>query len=109
MGNRYPISAPFGAFKARDGMFMLAVLNDKLMKALSVVIEDAAIISNPLFTTDELRFQNEAALLARIEKWSAHLTAHEAVELLLAAGVPAAEGLDAKQANALVGNTASQG
>ena len=49
MGNRHPISAPFGAFKARDVMFMLAVLNDKLMKALSVVIEDAAIISNPLF------------------------------------------------------------
>ena len=109
MGNRHPISAPFGAFKARDGMFMLAVLNDKLMKALSVVIEDASIISNPLFATNELRFQNEAALRERIEKWSAHLTAHEAVELLLAAGVPAAEGLDAKQANALVGNTASQG
>ena len=109
VGNRHPISAPFGAFKAQDGMFMLAVLNDKLMKALSVVMVDASIISNPLFATDELRFQNEAAMLARIEKWSAHLTAHEAVELLLAAGVPAAEVLDAKQANALVGNTAPQG
>ena len=62
---------------------MLAVLNDKLKKALSVVIEDAAIISNPLFATNELRFQNEAALRAHIENWSAHLTAHEAVELLL--------------------------
>ena len=62
---------------------MLAVLNDKLMKALSAVIDDTAIISNPFFATDELRFQNEAALLARIEKWSAHLTAHEADELLL--------------------------
>ena len=109
VGNRHPISAPFGAFKAQDGMFMLAVLNDKLMKALAAVISEPSIISDPLFATDELRFQNEGALRAHIENWSRQRSAHEAVELLLAAGVPAAEVLDAKQANALVGNTAPQG
>jgi CoA:oxalate CoA-transferase len=109
VGNRHPISAPFGAFNARDGMFMLAVLNEKLMKALAAVINEPLIISDPRFATDELRFQNEAALRMHIEKWSAALTAYEAVEALLAAGVPAAEVLDAKQANALLGNTAPQG
>lgn len=109
VGNRHPISAPFGAFKARDGMFMLAVLNDKLMRALAAVIDEPLLMSNPQFATDELRFHNEGALRAYIENWSGGRTAHEAVELLLAAGVPAAEVLDAKQANALVGNTRSQG
>jgi CoA:oxalate CoA-transferase len=109
VGNRHPISAPFGAFKAKDGMFMLAVLNDKLMKALAAVIKEPLILSDPRFATDELRFQNEGALRAHIENWSSALNAHDAVELLLAAGVPAAEVLDAKQANALVGNTKPQG
>ena len=109
VGNRHPISAPFGAFKARDGMFMLAVLNDKLMRALAAVIDEPLLMSSPQFATDELRFHNEGALRAYIENWSGGRTAHEAVELLLAAGVPAAEVLDAKQANALVGNTRSQG
>ncbi len=108
VGNRHPISAPFGAFNARDGMFMLAVLNDKLMKALAVVIDEPLILSDPRFATDELRFQNETALRAHIESWSAALSAQEAVQLLLAAGVPSAEVLDAKQANALLGNTAPQ-
>jgi CoA:oxalate CoA-transferase len=109
VGNRHPISAPFGAFKAQDGMYMLAVLNDKLMKALAAVIDRPLILSDPRFATDELRFQNEGALRAHIENWSSALNAHDAVELLLAAGVPAAEVLDAKQANALVGNTKPQG
>ena len=109
VGNRHPISAPFGAFKSLDGMFMVAVLNDKLMKALAAVIDEPSIPSDPLFATDELRFQNEGALRAHIENWSGQRSANEAVELLLAAGVPAAEVLDAKQANALVGNTEPQG
>lgn len=108
VGNRHPISAPFGAFKARDGMFMLAVLNDKLMKALAAVIDEPAIISDPLFATDELRFKNESALRAYIENWSGQRNAKDVVELLMAVGVPAAEVLDAKQANALVGNTRPQ-
>jgi CoA:oxalate CoA-transferase len=108
VGNRHPISAPFGAFKAKDGMFMLAVLNDKLMRALAAVIGAPLILSDPRFATDELRFENEDVLRAHIENWSSALNAHDAVELLLAAGVPAAEVLDAKQANALVGNTQPQ-
>jgi CoA:oxalate CoA-transferase len=108
VGNRHPISAPFGAFKAKDGMFMLAVLNDKLMRALAAVIGESLILSDPRFATDELRFQNERALRSHIEHWSSALNAHDAVELLLDAGVPAAEVLDAKQANALLGNTQPQ-
>jgi CoA:oxalate CoA-transferase len=103
VGNRHPISAPFGAFKAGDAMFMLAVLNDKLMKALANVMAAPEILANPLFATDELRFANEAALRHVIEGWAASRSASEVVAALQAAGVPAAEVLNAKQANAVVG------
>jgi CoA:oxalate CoA-transferase len=98
MGNRHAISAPFGAFKARDATFVLAVLNNKLFSALAKVIEQPHIIADPRFTTDPLRFQNEAALRSAIENWSMQHSATSVVEQLLAAGVPAAEVLDAKQA-----------
>ena len=104
VGNRHPISAPFGAFKAKDGMFVLAVLNDKLMKALSDVIGRPEILTNPRFATDALRFTNESILREHIEAWSKQHSTHDAVEALLAAGVPAAEVLDAKAAHDLVGN-----
>lgn len=100
VGNRHPLSAPFGAFEATDGTFVLAVLNDKLFRALTETIGRPELFKNPLFATDPLRLINEAALRAAIENWSRKLFARDAVGALLAAGVPAAEVLDAKQAQA---------
>lgn len=101
VGNRHAISAPFGAFEAKDGTFVLAVLNDKLFKALTDVIGQPEIFINPLYATDPLRLENEATLRAHIERWSTQHSAAQAVGALLAAGVPAAEVLDARQAQAL--------
>ncbi len=98
VGNRHGISAPFGAFQAQDGTFVLAVLNDKLFKAMAEVIGQPAIIADPRFATDPLRFEHEATLRSLIQNWSLHQTAAQAVEALMKAGVPAAEVLDAKQA-----------
>ncbi len=98
VGNRHGISAPFGAFQARDGTFVLAVLNDKLFKVLAEVIGRPEIKSNPRFATDPLRFENEASLRSLIQTWSLQHTAAQAVAVLMKAGVPAAEVLDAKQA-----------
>jgi CoA:oxalate CoA-transferase len=98
VGNRHGISAPFGAFQAQDGTFVLAVLNDKLFKTMADVIGQPQIIIDPRFTTDPLRFENEAALRSLIQNWSKQITAAQAVEALQNAGVPAAEVLDAKQA-----------
>jgi CoA:oxalate CoA-transferase len=97
VGNRHPISAPFGAFKARDGLIMLAVLNDKLFRVLMDKIGAGALAGDPRFASDALRFENEAALRQLIEAWSSALTAAEAVAALVAVGVPAAEIQDMKQ------------
>jgi CoA:oxalate CoA-transferase len=106
VGNRHALSAPFGAFHAKDGTFVLAVLNDKLFKKLCDLIERPEIFDDPRFVSDPLRLKNELALRKIIESWSQQLLAHQAVESLLAAGVPAAEVLDAKQAQALAKSNA---
>ncbi len=98
VGNRHGISAPFGAFQAQDNTFVLAALNDKLFSAMAHVIGQPEITADPRFATDPLRFENEAPLRALIQAWSMQHTAAQAVEALLKAGVPAAELLDAKQA-----------
>ncbi|ALA19293.1 acyl-CoA transferase [Chelatococcus sp. CO-6] len=91
VGNRHPLSAPFGAFAARDGSFVLAVLNDKLFQRLAACIGAPEIAADPRFATDGDRLANEGALRALIEAWSRQRGAREAVEALVAYGVPAAE------------------
>ena len=101
VGNRHALSAPFGAFEANDTSFVLAVLNDKLFKALCDVMGQPELFSNPLYTSDPLRLSNEPTLRIAIESWSKTMSANTIVQTLINAGIPAAEVLDAKQAQSL--------
>ena len=91
VGNRHPLSAPFGAFRAADKLFVLAVLNPKLFETLATLIGRPDLLNDPRFATDSDRLENEAALRAAIEDWSIRRPAADAVSALVAAGVPAAE------------------
>ncbi|MDQ2084252.1 CoA transferase [Xanthobacteraceae bacterium Astr-EGSB] len=97
VGNRHPLSAPFGAYRASDRSFVVAVLNSKLFTTLAQTIGRPDMAEDARFATDPLRLAHEAELRAAIEDWAASLTAAEAVARLQAAGVPAAQ----------VGDTAS--
>lgn len=94
VGNRHPLSAPFGAFRAGEGIFVVAVLNEKLFSALCETIGRPELAADPRFASDPDRLANEAALRTAIEAWAADLTAAEAVVRLDAAGVPSAEVAD---------------
>ncbi|RUM96070.1 CoA transferase [Pseudaminobacter arsenicus] len=98
VGNRHALSAPFGAFQARDGMFVLAVLNNKLFGILAELIGRPELSQDSRFRSDSDRLANEQALREAIEAWSRGLTASGAVEALVAAGVPAAEIQDMAEA-----------
>ena len=98
VGNRHALSAPFGAFRARDGMFVLAVLNNKLFATLAGCIGRPELAHDERFATDAGRLAGEAVLRAAIEAWSSALGASEAVAALVAAGVPAAEIQDMAEA-----------
>jgi CoA:oxalate CoA-transferase len=98
VGNRHALSAPFGAFRARDGMFVLAVLNNKLFATLAGCIGRPELAHDERFATDAGRLAGEAVLRAAIEAWSSALGASEAVAALVGAGVPAAEIQDMAEA-----------
>jgi CoA:oxalate CoA-transferase len=91
VGNRHPLSAPFGAYRAADKSFVVAVLNAKLFGALAQAIGRPDMAGDPRFATDPLRLANESELCQAIEGWAANLCAADAVARLVAAGVPAAE------------------
>jgi CoA:oxalate CoA-transferase len=101
VGNRHALSAPFGVFEAKDASLVLAVLNDKLFKALADVMGQPALFTNPLYASDPLRLTNEAGLRVAIEKWTKTMTVAQVVDALVKAGKPASEVLDVNQAQAL--------
>ena len=90
VGNRHPLSAPFGVYKARDGHYALAVLNKKLFDATARAMSLPELVDDPRYATDETRSANEPALRASLESWSTQHDVAEVVAALEAAGVPAA-------------------
>jgi CoA:oxalate CoA-transferase len=90
VGNRHALSAPFGVFRTADGPIVIAVLNDKLMRALCALIGHPDLHKDARFATDSARLENEAALRAVIEGWTLTRSKAKAVDELTQAGVPAA-------------------
>ncbi len=90
VGNRHPLSAPFGVYRARDGHFAVAVLNEKLFAAFAAVIGRPEFTADPRFASDDQRLRHEPVLRDAIETWAARHSADDAVQAMEAAGVPAA-------------------
>ncbi|PIG09011.1 CaiB/BaiF CoA-transferase family protein [Comamonas sp. 26] len=90
VGNRHPLSAPFGVYKARDGHFALAVLNKKLFDATVLAMELPQLVDDPRFATDETRSAHEPELRSTLEGWSCRHGVADVVAALDAAGVPVA-------------------
>ena len=90
VGNRHPLSTPFGCFATSDGQVVIAVLNQRQFSTLSNLIGAPRAAGDPRFTSDESRTAHEPALKALIEAWSHGLTTEQAVEALSGAGLPAA-------------------
>ena len=88
-GNRHPISVPFGTFKASDGYFMLAILNDGLFDHFLGVIDRADLVGDPRLASDQSRSENEPFVRDTIERWSGDRTVDQIIELLSEARVPA--------------------
>lgn len=90
VGNRHPMSSPFGTYEARDGHLVIAAANDKLFQAVADVIGQPALGQDPRFASDSDRSRNDADLRECIEAWSTQHSVQEAVAALSARGVPAA-------------------
>ncbi|GLK64902.1 CoA transferase [Paracoccus kondratievae] len=98
VGNRHPLSTPFGCFATRDGQVVIAVLNGKQFTTLATLIGAPEAAQDPRFASDESRTAHEPEVKRLIENWSRELTTEEAVAALAGVGLPAAPIWDIAQA-----------
>jgi CoA:oxalate CoA-transferase len=100
VGNRHPLSTPFGCFATSDGQVVIAVLSSKQFPRLAALIGRPELADDPRFASDESRTRHEPEIRAAIEAWSTGLTTVEAVAILGAEGLPTAPIWDIAQAAA---------
>ncbi|WP_035533411.1 CaiB/BaiF CoA transferase family protein [Paraburkholderia sacchari] len=104
VGNRHASSAPFGAYRAKDGYFVVAVLNNRLFERFAHATGQPELIGDARFIDDATRSENEAALRVFIESWSELRSIAEVSAQLSEAGIPVApiqnisEALESEQA-----------
>ncbi len=97
-GHMHPLTAPFGAFKARDGRVIIAVANNVLFERLCDCMGRSELTDDPRFVSDAARRSNEGVLRDYIESWASAYGVEEIVALLGEAGVPASPVWDVAQA-----------
>ena len=91
VGNRHPLSTPFGCFQCADGQAVIAVLGDRQWQALCTLIARPDLSEDPALATDEGRTAQEPRIKAAIEGFTLPRPAAEVVALLAAAGIPTAQ------------------
>lgn len=89
-GSRHPVITPFDVFNAQDGPIAIACANERLYGHLCDAIGRSELKSDPHYDSLFARFANHAALKVEMEAALALPHVAEWVELLRAAGVPAA-------------------
>ncbi len=67
LGSAHPRNAPYQAFKAQDGYFVIAAGNDRLWQSVTDVVARPDLLADDRFTTTSLRAQNQVALKAILE------------------------------------------
>jgi CoA:oxalate CoA-transferase len=106
VGNRHPISTPFGAYAAKDGFVILAAANDQLFANVAALIERDDMVGDSRFSSDTLRTQHEPEVREAIESWTSQRLVSEVVLAAGRMGVPASpisdlgEALESEQVGA---------
>lgn len=90
VGNRHPLSTPFGCFACADGQAVIAVLGDRQWQALCGLIGRSDLAADAALATDEGRTAQEPRIHAAIEGFTLPRPTTEVVALLSAAGIPTA-------------------
>jgi len=90
IGNRYESNYPTDGFPTKDGDLMVSAANDKLWRAMCKVMERPDLEESETTATNRERLKNWPAIRQEIIRWSSARTTEEAVNALLAGGVPAA-------------------
>ena len=89
-GNKYDFIAPYEAFMAKNGWFVLGVGNDNIWKKFCGAINRNDLIDDERYSTNAKRIKHNIELAEIISKWSANYTVEELISILKADGIPAA-------------------
>ena len=100
VGNRHPLSTPFGAYRAQDGHVIIAALGTRQFAALCSLIGQPKAASDPRFATDTDRTRHEPVLREMIEAHTASRPTADLIAALRAASIPAAPILTLAQVTA---------
>ena len=88
MGNRHPRNAPYQAFKASDGSFVMAAGNNKLFQSVCEVTGRMDLFEDPDYATTTLRAKNQTKLAETLEVEFAKRSTAEWIQALGDAGLP---------------------
>jgi crotonobetainyl-CoA:carnitine CoA-transferase CaiB-like acyl-CoA transferase len=88
LGSAHPRNAPYQAFRAKDGYFVMAAGNDRLWSSVCRVVERPEWVEDARFVSTAERTKNQVELCALLEaNFASHDAAHW-VETFTAANVP---------------------
>ncbi|MGE4243109.1 CaiB/BaiF CoA transferase family protein [Ramlibacter sp.] len=85
----HAVTAPFGAYKCKDGYIVIAVLGEHVWVRFAEAIGKPELVGQERFKDGVTRQTNIALLNEQIQPWLSARTRHEAVQGLLDQGVPA--------------------
>jgi crotonobetainyl-CoA:carnitine CoA-transferase CaiB-like acyl-CoA transferase len=88
LGSAHPRNAPYQAFRAGDGHFVIAAGNNKLWEAVTRVVGRPDLLADPRFATTLSRAQNQVALKDILEAEFARHGVDHWLTAFAKAGVP---------------------
>ena len=89
-GSKHPTNCPYGAYHAKDGMYMIGVgKNEIWCKLCEHVLGHPEYGNDPRFDSIANRVAHKKEIEQILESWSMQHTATEVVDTLLAQGIPA--------------------
>lgn len=90
LGSAHPRNAPYQAYAARDGWFVIAAGNNRLWEQVCAVVQAPQLLADARFTSPSLRARHQAELKALLDPLFAQRDAAEWIAAFAAAGVPCA-------------------
>lgn len=90
LGSAHPRNAPYQAYAASDGWFVIAAGNNRLWQQVCAVVGTAELMQDPRFATPALRAQHQGALKDLLDPHFARRTAAQWLQAFADAGVPCA-------------------
>lgn len=90
LGSAHPRNAPYQAYAASDGWFVIAAGNNRLWQQVCEVVGTQHLLQDPRFASPSLRAQHQTELKALLDPHFAQQTAAQWLQIFQAAGVPCA-------------------